>query len=98
MTFYGTAGFALAEADFSMFDDESLATGSLSFDGQGYVAGVGLEGSLGGRWLWRVEALYYGFDETESGATLTQDNDPADQVTFDDVQVLRFGASYRFGN
>ncbi len=98
VTFYGTLGFAFAEADFSMFDDESLATGSLSFDGQGFVAGVGLEGALGDRWLWRVEALHYGFDETESGATLTQDNDPGDQVTFDDVQVLRFGASFRFGN
>jgi outer membrane immunogenic protein len=97
--FYGTAGIAFADADFSMLDDETLVTGSLDMDATGFVFGGGVEGALhGGPWLVRAETLYYDFDETNSGAALTPDNDPADVVTFDDVWTIRFGVSYLLGH
>lgn len=98
LLFFATAGVAFVEADYTFIDDATGASGSVSFDDTALVAGGGVEGALGqGPWSWRVEGLYYDFDDRQSAATLTPDNDPGDFVIFEDTWTVRFALNYRFG-
>lgn len=99
LLYYGTAGAAFAEGSFSFLDDESVGAGAgtLSLNSTGYVVGAGVEGNVsGGPLTWRLEALYYGFNDSKNASGLTADSDPGDRVELKDTLAIRFGLTYHF--
>ena len=87
---FGTAGIAFTEYDLSIFNEFDDTTGKLSFDEIGAVFGGGVEIATIHGFNLRLEYLFY--DVGESAAITPprfSDADPGDNISFDDVHVVR---------
>jgi len=98
---YATAGVAWIGADADACDCETgpghtVSRGSVGFNDTGWVAGGGVETSIGPSLSLRGEALYYGFDSKRNTSYLTYDSAPGDFAALDDIWVARIGLNYRF--
>ncbi|MFA5950026.1 MAG: outer membrane beta-barrel protein [Hyphomicrobium sp.] len=98
---YATAGVAWIGADADACDCETgvgqtVSRGSVSFNDTGWVAGGGIETSIGPSLSLRGEALYYGFDSDKNTSYLTNASDPGDFAALDSIWVARIGLNYRF--
>lgn len=100
---YATGGVAWAGLDYSgtnAFAGGCPNCGILSSDDTetGYVLGAGIEGVFAGRWLARLEYLYYHFDGFSQGVNFVGTTTPATTYSFGDLNVhaVRAGLSYKF--
>jgi outer membrane immunogenic protein len=100
---YVTAGAAWARFNYSytLFDsDEGTNAASLSFSPNGIVVGAGAEYAVTDWFILRAEYLHYSFGNDYSlprSANTSIGPGLNDHVTFKTVDVIRVGASYKFG-
>jgi outer membrane immunogenic protein len=86
---YGTIGGAWSEAEAAVTNGGAE---SVDFDEVGLVAGGGVEWGMNEKLSWKLEGLWFNFDDTvdlESGAL-------GDSTTLDDAWVVSTGIRYRF--
>ena len=97
---FATAGIAFADASYTANNGPvgaPTSSGSVDFDDMGYVVGGGVELMGSGRMSFRLEGLYYGFDDREDASTLNTDSDPDDFAKFEDAWVVRAGVNFKLG-
>jgi outer membrane immunogenic protein len=100
---YVTAGAAWARFNYSfnLFDsDEGTNAASLSFSPNGIVVGAGAEYAVTDWLILRAEYLHYAFGNDYSlprSANTSIGPGLNDHVTFKTVDVIRVGASWKFG-
>jgi outer membrane immunogenic protein len=92
---YGTAGAAWTDAEVTVVDTPT-DVGSVEFDDVGLVAGGGVEWGIAENWSWKLEGLWFNFDDKQDTSGLTADSDPGDFVKFDDAWVVSTGIGFRF--
>jgi outer membrane immunogenic protein len=101
--FYLTAGAAWSRFNYSytlVDTDEGGNAASLRFNPNGIVYDVGVEYAWTDWLILRAEYLHYSFGNDFAlprSANLSIGPGLNDHVTFDSVDVLRVGASYKFG-
>jgi outer membrane immunogenic protein len=86
---YGTIGAAWADASASVVDTGPV--GSVDFEDAGLVAGGGVEWGINEKLSWKLEGLWFNFDDTSSFTA-----DPADSITLDDAWVVQTGVRFNF--
>jgi outer membrane immunogenic protein len=91
---YGTVGAAWADAEASIVDPSEAQSGSVDFDEVGLVAGGGVEWGLSESLSWKLEGLWFNFDDT--AANPLPGNPPADFIKLDDAWVVQTGVRYNF--
>jgi outer membrane immunogenic protein len=92
---YGTVGAAWTDAEITVSDAPG-DSGSVDFDDVALVAGGGLEWAWSERWSWKLEGLWFNFDDEEDTRDLTTDSDIGDFVELDDAWVVWTGLRYHF--
>lgn len=103
LLFYVTGGYGFGEFNISAINVNNGTRGRLNFDEEGAVYGAGLEWAKGdGRLRFRIEYLHYDVGTNSSlfvpPFTNNTDVDPGDSVSFDDVDVVRVGLSFKLGH
>jgi outer membrane immunogenic protein len=104
---YGTAGPAWERVDTSFTESLVRSNGTsfgildrFPFDKFGWVTGLGTEVTLGSpNWIGRIEYLHYAMGKLQTG-TLTTVTARPDQISTagsQNIDVVRAGVSYRFG-
>lgn len=88
---YGTVGAAWADAEASIVD---TPTGSVDFDEVGLVAGGGVEWGLSESLSWKLEGLWFNFDDTVADPVPTGPS--SDFIKLDDAWVVQTGVRYNF--
>ncbi len=95
LLFYGTIGAAWADASASVLDNS--VSDSVDFEDVGLVAGGGVEWGINERLSWKLEGLWFNFDDTiDTGSLLPPGSDPTDSITLDDAWVVQTGVRLRF--
>jgi outer membrane immunogenic protein len=84
---YGTVGAAWTDASASISDTPDAD--SVDFDDAGLVAGGGVEWGINENLSWKLEGLWFNFDDTIGIAT-------DDSVTLDDAWVVQTGVRFNF--
>ena len=92
---YATGGIAIPDAEWTYDDTGGDEDGTVKFNDIGGVAGVGFEFAGVGPIRWRVESLYYFFNESKNIGEFGGAQDD-NEIELDDVFVIRGGASYYF--
>jgi len=95
---YGTVGGAWADAEYTANDpiEGPPFSGSVDFDDIGLVAGGGVEWGIAENWSWKLEGLWFNFDDNEDASGLTGDSDPGDFAELDDAWLVWTGIRFRF--
>jgi hypothetical protein len=69
----------------------------VDFEDVGLVAGGGVEWGINERLSWKLEGLWFNFDDTiDTGSLLPPGSDPTDSITLDDAWVVQTGVRLRF--
>lgn len=97
---FATAGAALTDTEYAVSDHLGASspgeTGSLDFKDIGLVVGGGVEYGLNENWSIKAEGLYFIFNDSENGSTLTHDSDATDFAELDDAWMFRAGINFYF--
>lgn len=97
---YGTAGVAVAKAEYTaidgLVDTGPNRSGSTDIGDIGLAVGAGVEWAATDRLRLRAEGMYYHFGDKQDASDLTPDSDGPDFVEFEDAYLLRIGVSYAF--
>jgi outer membrane immunogenic protein len=94
---YGTVGAAWADAEASIVDPGlAPSTGSVDFDDVGLVAGGGVEWGVSESLSWKLEGLWFNFDDTVSTGSLVSESTAGDFIKLDDAWVVQTGVRYNF--
>ncbi len=93
---YATGGVAFSDADWAVNGEDG--SGSVDFDDVGGVVGGGVELAVKDWLTFRLEGLYYIFDDRidTAGIVDPESLDTGDFAEFDDAYVIRVGVSFRF--
>jgi len=100
---YGTAGLAIADVDLTheFLPAPNPSSFDLSGTRIGWVAGMGVEHMLNGRWSVKMEGLYNSFGEEDdlNGDTCSNGlvTEPCEMHGYDDTVSMKLGISYNFG-
>lgn len=96
--FFGTAGYGELQSEVGTTPDQFFPAppGRVTFNSSGAVYGGGIEYSFGPG-LFRIEYLHYdvGFNHVFAADSPNIDRDLGDNVSFDDIDVVRAALSYR---
>lgn len=92
--FYGTAGFAWANARATT---ENGVNPALELNAVGIAYGAGVEVGFGGGWSLKGEYLHLAFGESKDFPLTFTDADVGDHFKLKDVDLIRVGLNYRFG-
>lgn len=94
---YGTGGLAYVSGEYTIIDDKGDVdenSGDVDIDSIGGVVGGGLEWAAMDNVSFRVEGLYYFFDDEEDTSDVTDDSDPDDFLELQDIWVIRGGINF----
>ena len=99
--FFGTAGLAYTDTEYSVQDHpgdtDPTESGSISLNDIGLVAGGGVEHAFNDKWSVKLEGLYFWFNDNQSAIDLTHDSDNSrDFVELNDAWMVRVGLNYHF--
>jgi outer membrane immunogenic protein len=86
---YGTIGAAWADASASVVDPTPGTGESVDFEDVGLVAGGGVEWGINEKLSWKLEGLWFNFDDTV-------DTTIPDSITLDDAWVVQTGVRLNF--
>jgi outer membrane immunogenic protein len=89
---YGTIGAAWADASASVVDTAPVYSQSVDFEDVGLVAGGGVEWGVNEKLSWKLEGLWFNFDDTVD----TVDTVADDFITLDDAWVVQTGVRFNF--
>lgn len=92
---YVTGGAAIADAEFDSTRDNNHD--HVNFNDIGGVIGGGVEHMLFDNVSIRAEGLYYIFDDKEDSSNF-HEGDPGDDITLEDMFVVRAGITLHFNN
>ncbi len=93
---FATAGLAYNDAEYSLADPNSTDTvANFDLDHLGGVIGGGIEFAVTDKISFKVEGLYYAFNERISTTTFRSASS-RDFVSFDNAFAVNFGLSYKF--
>jgi outer membrane immunogenic protein len=93
--FYGTAGFAWANARAST---ENGTNPDLTLNAVGIAYGAGVEVGFGAGWSLKGEYLHLAFGQSKDFPTTFSDQDVGDHFKLRDIDLIRVGLNYRFGS
>lgn len=94
---YVTAGAAFVDYTVGAVDPGATPTRFEEDEGAfGFVVGGGVDVLAVDGFILRAEGLYYVFDNETDIGNRTNDSDPADRVTLDDLLVGRLAVNYKF--
>lgn len=97
---FATAGAALTDTEYAVRDHigdtDPTENGSVNFNDIGLVVGGGAEYALNQSWSIKAEGLYFIFNDSKNGSTLTHDSDATDFAKLDDAWMVRAGINFGF--
>lgn len=97
---FATAGAALSDTEYAardhIGDTDPDENGSLDFNDIGLVVGGGVEYALNQSWSIKAEGLYFIFNDSKDGSTVTHDSASTDDVELDDAWMVRAGVNFHF--